>query len=275
GLRNVLRGTVVKATPERIPLSWRGQTLEAVNSPTRSYLPPPMSPIAFFIRPEYVRLIRKDRGTPDPQHHMNLMSGRLVGEADFGTVWTLRLRLDAPGEPARGGAPRATAHGPRELRRARGGCDPRARRAASDGHGVPAAVARRHDGGRERRARPGLPRRRRRPGRGAGRPVARTTQHRDAPRPTRADALGRRGAARGARARPGGRARLAAARRALRRPRRALAGGTPARAGRDPPRRPGDDGPCLPRPGRGPGPCRPRGGPHARPDPAARRDGAR
>src|SRR5438093_285743 len=41
-------------------------------------------------------------GTPDPQHHMNLMSGRLVGEADFGTVWTLRLRLDAPGEPAQG-----------------------------------------------------------------------------------------------------------------------------------------------------------------------------
>src|SRR5207245_7299741 len=102
GLRSVLRGTVVKATPERIQLSWRGQALEAVNSPTRSYLPPPMSPIAFFIRPEYVRLIRKDRGTPDPQHHMNLMSGRLVGEADFGTVWTLRLRLDARGEPAQG-----------------------------------------------------------------------------------------------------------------------------------------------------------------------------
>src|SRR5213075_2334329 len=59
GLANVLRGTVVKATPERIQISWRGQTLEAVNSPTRSYLPPPMSPIAFFIRPEYVRLIRK------------------------------------------------------------------------------------------------------------------------------------------------------------------------------------------------------------------------
>ena len=102
GLANVLRGTVVKATADRIQISWRGQTLEAVNSPTRSYLPPPDSPIAFFIRPEYVRLIRKDRGAPDPQHHMNLMSGRLVGEADFGTVWALRLRLDEPGEPAQG-----------------------------------------------------------------------------------------------------------------------------------------------------------------------------
>jgi molybdate transport system ATP-binding protein len=102
GLKNVLHGTVVKATAERIQLTWRGQTLEAVNSPTRSYLPPPESPIAFFIRPEYVRLIRKDRGAPDPRHHMNLMAGRIVGEADFGTVWSLRLRLDAPGAPAQG-----------------------------------------------------------------------------------------------------------------------------------------------------------------------------
>ena len=102
GLRNVLHGAVLKATPERIQLRWRGQTLEAVNSPTRSYLPPPDSPLAFFIRPEYVRLIRKDRGAPDPAHHMNLLSGRIVGEADFGTVWSLRLRLDAPGAPAQG-----------------------------------------------------------------------------------------------------------------------------------------------------------------------------
>ena len=101
GLRNVLRGSVVKAAPDRIQLSWRGQTLEAVNSPTRSYLPPPESPIAFFIRPEYVRLVRKDRSAPD-LHHMNLMRGRIVGEADFGTVWILRIRLDAPGEPAQG-----------------------------------------------------------------------------------------------------------------------------------------------------------------------------
>jgi molybdate transport system ATP-binding protein len=102
GLRNVLQGTVVKAGPERIQLVWRGQTLEAVNSPTRAYLPPPGSPIAFFVRPEYVRLIRKDRGAPDPGHHMNLMRGRIVGEEDFGTTWTLRIHLEAPGPPAQG-----------------------------------------------------------------------------------------------------------------------------------------------------------------------------
>jgi molybdate transport system ATP-binding protein len=102
GLRNILHGTVVKAAPDRIQLAWRGQTLEAVNSPTRAYLPPADSPLAFFIRPEYVRLIRKDRGAPDALHHMNLMRGAIVGEEDFGTTWTLRIRLDAPGPPAQG-----------------------------------------------------------------------------------------------------------------------------------------------------------------------------
>jgi molybdate transport system ATP-binding protein len=102
GIRNVLHGTVVKATPDRIQLRWRGQLLEAVNSPSRSYLPAPDAPIAFFIRPEYVRLIRKDRGAADPAHHMNLMAGTVVGEEDFGTTWSLRLRLDTPGTPAQG-----------------------------------------------------------------------------------------------------------------------------------------------------------------------------
>jgi molybdate transport system ATP-binding protein len=102
GIRNVLHGTVVKATPDRIQLRWRGQLLEAVNSPSRSYLPPPDSPIAFFVRPEYVRLIRKDRGPADQRHHMNLMEGTVVGEEDFGTTWSLRIRLDAPGPPAQG-----------------------------------------------------------------------------------------------------------------------------------------------------------------------------
>ena len=102
GIRNILRGTVVKASPDRIQLRWRGQLLEAVNSPVRSYLPEPDSPLAFFIRPEYVRLIRKDRGVTDPAHHMNLLSGEIVREADFGTTFTLYVRLDVPGRPAQG-----------------------------------------------------------------------------------------------------------------------------------------------------------------------------
>jgi molybdate transport system ATP-binding protein len=102
GARNILRGTVLKATPDRIQLRWRGQLLEAVNSPTHAYLPAPETSIAFFIRPEYVRLIRKDRGAPDPGHHMNLMSGVVVDETDFGMTWTLMIRLDEPGTPAQG-----------------------------------------------------------------------------------------------------------------------------------------------------------------------------
>jgi molybdate transport system ATP-binding protein len=102
GIRNVLSGTVVKATHDRIQFRWRGQTLEAVNSPTHAYLPEPGSPIAFFIRPEYVRLIRKDRGPTDVAHHMNRMHGMVVSEDDWGTTWTLRLRLDEPGVPAQG-----------------------------------------------------------------------------------------------------------------------------------------------------------------------------
>jgi len=73
-----------------------------VNSPTHSYLPPPEAPIAFFIRPEYVRLIRKDRRPADTAHHMNLMSGVVIADEDFGTTWTLRIRLDAPGPPDQG-----------------------------------------------------------------------------------------------------------------------------------------------------------------------------
>jgi ABC-type sulfate/molybdate transport systems ATPase subunit len=99
---NVLHGTVVKATPDRIQFRWRGLLLEAVNSPARAYLPAPEASLAFFIRPEYVRLIRKDRGLADPAHHMNVMRGTVVEEMDFGTTWTLRIRLDEPGPPAQG-----------------------------------------------------------------------------------------------------------------------------------------------------------------------------
>jgi ABC-type sulfate/molybdate transport systems ATPase subunit len=102
GIPNVLRGTVIKSAPDRIQVLWRGHVLEAVNSPRHAYLPPPEAPIAFFVRPEYVRLIRKDRVAGDPQHHMNRMVGTVVADEDFGATYTLRLRLDTPGPPAQG-----------------------------------------------------------------------------------------------------------------------------------------------------------------------------
>jgi ABC-type sulfate/molybdate transport systems ATPase subunit len=102
GIRNLVQGVTLKATADRIQFRWRGQMLEAVNSPTHSYLPAPDSPLAFFIRPEYVRLIRKDRTGVDGAHHMNLMSGTVVREVDLGASWTLFIRLDEPGAPAQG-----------------------------------------------------------------------------------------------------------------------------------------------------------------------------
>ena len=58
-------GTVVKATPDRIQLRWRGPAPGGRQLAGARLSAPPDSPIAFFIRPEYVRLIRKDRKAPD------------------------------------------------------------------------------------------------------------------------------------------------------------------------------------------------------------------
>ena len=102
GIRNILRGTVVKATPDLIQLRWREEILEAANSPTLGYAAAPGTPITFCIRPEYIRLIRKDRSEPTPGTHPNLLRGLLVGEEDQGPVQTLYLRLDAPGDPSQG-----------------------------------------------------------------------------------------------------------------------------------------------------------------------------
>jgi molybdate transport system ATP-binding protein len=102
GVRNILRGVVLKSTPDRIQLRWRGQILEAVNSPSHAYLPDTGAEIAFFVRPEHARLIRKDRSPADALHHMNLLSGRVVREEDWGLSWALYFRLDEPGVPARG-----------------------------------------------------------------------------------------------------------------------------------------------------------------------------
>src|SRR5207253_9033209 len=65
GFRNILRDSVVKAGADGFQFRWRAQLLEGAISPTRSYLPEPGQALAFYVRPEYVRLIRKDRGGPD------------------------------------------------------------------------------------------------------------------------------------------------------------------------------------------------------------------
>jgi molybdate transport system ATP-binding protein len=98
--RNILRGKVLEATTDRIRLAWRGQVLEAANAPSHPYLPPRGTSVAFFVRPEDLRLIRKDGPPPDPAHHTNILSGSVIREVDFGVTRTLMMRLDAPGAAA-------------------------------------------------------------------------------------------------------------------------------------------------------------------------------
>ena len=102
GLRNVVRGTVVKAGPDRIEIAWRGHTVEAVNSPTAPFVAAPGTAVAFMARPEHVRLIRKDRAVLDPTHHTNLLRGTVIESIDHGTSWTLLFRIAAPGPPSQG-----------------------------------------------------------------------------------------------------------------------------------------------------------------------------
>jgi len=102
GVRNLLRGTVMEVCPTHLRVAWRGQELEVRTPPDR--LPPPSagSAVTFFVRPEDLRLIRKDGPPPDRAHHTNILSGRVVRETDRGVTWTLMVRLDAAGEPAQG-----------------------------------------------------------------------------------------------------------------------------------------------------------------------------
>jgi molybdate transport system ATP-binding protein len=102
GIRNVVHGVAGKAAPDRIEIAWRGLRVEAVNSPGHPYLPLPGTPVAFFVHPAHVRLIRKDRPGPAPGPGLNVLRGTVVGELDQGLAWTLLFRLDAPGPPSQG-----------------------------------------------------------------------------------------------------------------------------------------------------------------------------
>lgn len=103
GFRNLLHGRVAEVSPAGLRIAWRGQHLEVRIPPDRPTPPPPGGPVTFFVRPEDLRLIRKDGPPPDRAHHTNILSGRVVRDTDRGVTWTLMVRLDAPGEPAQDG----------------------------------------------------------------------------------------------------------------------------------------------------------------------------
>ncbi len=102
GVRNVLEGVVLNAGEEEVQLVWRGYLLVATRRPGAAPPPAPGERVPFFIRPEHVRLMRKDRyGAPTRQ--LNLVRGTLVGEVHMGAAYTLQFAVEGEGDPpARG-----------------------------------------------------------------------------------------------------------------------------------------------------------------------------
>jgi ABC-type sulfate/molybdate transport systems ATPase subunit len=102
GARNILHATIADLSGDSILLDWRGGRLVAARSPSHPLHARPGDPLAFFVRPEYVRLIRKNRLVTDGLRQTNLFHGDIVGERDEGTTWVLFFRLARPGNPSQG-----------------------------------------------------------------------------------------------------------------------------------------------------------------------------
>jgi molybdate transport system ATP-binding protein len=102
GARNLLRAPIAETTSEAIVLDWRGGRLVAARSPTHPLHARQHDELAFFVRPEYVRLIRKNRPVSEGLRQTNLFRGTIVDERDEGTAWVLFFRLDRPGAPSQG-----------------------------------------------------------------------------------------------------------------------------------------------------------------------------
>ncbi|GAC1517261.1 MAG: ABC transporter ATP-binding protein [Gemmatimonadaceae bacterium] len=94
GVRNILAGEVISAAPDRIALRWHGHTLHAANLASRPFLPGPGTHTAFFIRPEHIRLVRKDRPESERTHQMNVLDGTIVGEIDLGLSYAVLFAVD-------------------------------------------------------------------------------------------------------------------------------------------------------------------------------------
>jgi molybdate transport system ATP-binding protein len=102
GARNILRATIAECTPDSVVFDWRGSRLEAARSPSHALHVHPGDPLAFFVRPEYVRLIRKNRSVSDALRQTNVFRGEIVGQRDEGTTWSLLFRVSTPGPPSQG-----------------------------------------------------------------------------------------------------------------------------------------------------------------------------
>jgi molybdate transport system ATP-binding protein len=99
GVRNVLEGVVLNTGPDGVQLVWRGHLLVAAHAASGGRAPQPGDRVAFFIRPEHVRLMRKDRYGAAAARQVNLMRGTLVGEVNMGAAYTLQFVVEGEGTP--------------------------------------------------------------------------------------------------------------------------------------------------------------------------------
>ena len=109
GVRNILRGRVASVAADFVEVEWRGHRLRAANPAARPYAVRAGDATAFFVRPEHIRLARKDRAPLAEKSHLNRLAGAVVDVVDLGTSYALLFAVDGARE---GGArePGAPAH---------------------------------------------------------------------------------------------------------------------------------------------------------------------
>jgi ABC-type sulfate/molybdate transport systems ATPase subunit len=97
GVRNVMEGVVQQVATEEIRILWRGHVLVAANG-QGDEAPSPGSRVSFFVRPEHVQLMRKDRFGAEGDRRTNRIPGAIVAEVDMGATVSLRFLADGKGE---------------------------------------------------------------------------------------------------------------------------------------------------------------------------------
>jgi len=92
GFRNVFRGRAGSVEAGLVSITWPGGVLRSPLPPTQTDRLTAGRELTFFIRPEHIRLVRKDR--PRPLNPINLLAGRIVDRVDMGATFALRLAVE-------------------------------------------------------------------------------------------------------------------------------------------------------------------------------------
>ena len=95
GFRNISRGTVIGLDGETVAIDWAGGPIIAA-APIGTGLELGVgSRVIFSIRPEHIRLVRKDRPGPSDAR-FNVFHGTILDELDQGNMYSLRLAVERP-----------------------------------------------------------------------------------------------------------------------------------------------------------------------------------